>query len=206
MARRRTTVPTPDMRSHRVAALAALVALWFGTAAAPEATAQDARPTAPSLAPSPADAGLLSFVTTAVPVAGGLVIGGPEGFGLFGAGLLFGPLSGYGYGHVMDRGLRGLGLRAMVAGGATIAIVSMCQLGDCDPFESRDVELSSAALVTALLGAGFLVGSAAIDVLAVPEHVRRANDARAEPSVGLTLVPIVSDGGFGLGVAGHVRF
>lgn len=192
--------------SRRAAALAAVVALWFGTTGAPGATAQDTPPAAASLAPSPADAGLLSFVTTAVPVTGGLVIGGPEGFGLFGAGLLFGPLSGYGYGHVMDRGLRGLELRAMVAGGATIAIVAMCQLGDCDPFESRDVELSSAALVTALLGAGFLVGSAAIDVLSVPEHVRRANEARAEPSVGLTLVPVISEAGVGLGVGGYVRF
>lgn len=193
-------------RWRRRAALTALVALWFGAAAAPSATAQDAPPAAASLAPSPADAGLLSFVTTSVPVAGGLVIGGPEGLGLFGAGLLFGPLSGYGYGHVMDRGLRGLGLRAMVAGGATIAIVGMCQLGDCDPFESRDVELSSAALVTALLATGFLVGSAAIDMLSVPEHVRRANEARAEPSVSLTLVPVVSEAGVGLGVGGYVRF
>lgn len=193
-------------RARRVAALVALVALGFGTVAASGAPAQETPPAADSRAPSPAQAGLLSFVTTAVPVTGGLLIGGPEGLGLFGAGLLFGPLSGYGYGQVMDRGLRGLRLRAMVAGGATIAILAMCHLGDCHPFGSRDVELSSAALVTAVLGAGFLAGSAAIDVLSAPEHVRRANRARAEASVGLTLVPVISDGGVGLGVGGYVRF
>lgn len=43
-------------------------------------------------------------------------------------------------------------------------------------------------------------------MLSVPDHVRRANEVRTEPSVGLTLVPVVSDGRVGLGVGGYVRF
>lgn len=133
--------------------------------------------------PSPAVAGVLSLATTAVPFAAGAMLGDEFGLGLVGASVLFGPLSGYAYGDVMERGVSGLVFRSAVAAGGTLAILALCQAGECNPFRDnppRDEDLSAVTLGIVIVGGIVLVGSAAIDVLSAPDHVTRANEARAE--------------------------
>lgn len=154
--------------------------------------------------PAPGSAFAFSLATTAAPVAAGVVLGEEAGLGLIGVGLLFGPLSGYAYGDVMDRGGRGLGFRAAVAGGTVAGIFVMCQLGECNPFSdtNEDQDLATGALLLGLVGSAVVGGSALIDVLSVPDHVSRRNAARrAEVSI----APILGPSG-GAGLMARIRF
>lgn len=154
--------------------------------------------------PAPGSAFAFSLATTAAPVAAGVVLGEEAGLGLIGVGLLFGPLSGYAYGDVMDRGGRGLGFRAAVAGGTVAGILVMCQLGECNPFSdtNEDQDLATGALLLGLVGSAVVGGSALIDVLSVPDHVSRRNAARrAEVSI----APILGPSG-DAGLMARIRF
>jgi hypothetical protein len=155
--------------------------------------------------PSPGSAFLFSLTTTAAPVAGGAMLGGEAGLVLIGAGLLFGPVSGYAYGDAMDRGGRGLAFRAIAAGGMVGGIFVMCQFGECNPFRDNideDRDLATGALLVGLVGTIVIGGSALIDVLSVPDHVSRRNASRR---VDLFIAPLVSPSG-GAGLVARLRF
>lgn len=174
--------------------------------------------------PSPAVAGVLSLATTAGPFALGAALGDELGLGLIGAGVLFGPLSGYAYGDVMDRGVKGLAFRSAVAAGGTLAILALCQTGECNPFRDNPPEgdnVSGITLGIVIVGGIVLVGSAAIDVLSAPDHVTRANEARAEerareasarvrppPGMELSVYPLLAADGPapGVGVGASLSF
>jgi len=197
--------------------LAATVLLIAGPFGPGVALAQDARAARSEGVsddlPAPGSALIFSLVTTAAPVAAGALSGGEAGLGLIGAGLLFGPLSGYAYGDVMERGGRGLGFRAAVAGGTVAGIFLMCQLGECNPFSdtNEDQDLATGALLVGLVGSAVIGGSALIDVLSVPDHVSRRNaELRAESEgetreAALSVAPYVTRSG-GVGLAANVRF
>lgn len=163
--------------------------------------------------PAPGSAFIFSLVTTAAPVAAGALLGEEAGLGLIGAGLLFGPLSGYAYGDVMQRGGRGLGFRAAVAGGTVAGIFLMCQLGECNPFSdaNEDQDLATGALLVGLVGSAVVGGSALIDVLSVPDHVSRRNAERTAEGGGetseaaLSVAPYVTPSG-GVGLAANLRY
>jgi hypothetical protein len=163
--------------------------------------------------PAPGSAFIYSLATTAAPVVAGAAIGEEAGLGLIGAGLLFGPLSGYAYGDVMERGGRGLGFRAAVAGGTVAGILLMCQLGECNPFSdaNEDQDLATGALLVGLVGSAVVGGSALIDVLSVPDHVARRNTERRAEGGGetreaaLSVAPYVTRSG-DVGLAANVRF
>lgn len=163
--------------------------------------------------PSPGSAFIFSLATTAAPVAAGALIGEEAGLGLIAAGLLFGPLSGYAYGDAMERGGRGLGFRAAVAGGTVAGIFLMCQLGECNPFSdaNEDQDLATGALLVGLVGSAVIGGSALIDVLSVPDHVSRRNAERRGENAGeadeaaLSVAPYVTPSG-SVGLAANVRF
>lgn len=158
--------------------------------------------------PSPAAAFGLSLATTAAPTVAGALVGDRIGFGLVVGGLLFGPLSGYAYGDVMPRGLRGLRFRAITAGATTGAILLLCAAGDCGIYTTRDNDLTTATVLAFAAGFALVGGSAAIDVLSVPHVVGDANEAAADrTSSSLSLAPIFSpaDGGT-MGLAGAIRF
>lgn len=198
----------PASRARPILALIAGFALAIGSPAGPAGLA--AQETVESDLPSPGTAFALSLGTTAAPVVAGALVGDKAGLGLIGAGLLFGPLSGYAYGDVMERGGRGLGFRAAVTGATAGGILIMCQLGDCNPFNDNpeDQDLAAGAIIVGLLGTAIVGGSALIDVLSVPDHVSRANAAkRGEEDVEarLSVAPYVARGG-GLGLAARLRF
>lgn len=177
-----------------------------GSAGPAGLAAQEAQPDLPS----PATAFSLSLGSTAGPVVAGILVGDEIGLGLLGAGLLFGPLSGYAYGDVMERGGRGLGFRAAVAGATAGGILIMCQLGECNPFDDNpdDPDLAAGAVIVGLLGAAIVGGSALIDVLSVPDHVSRANAVKrgeADVEASLSVAPYVARDG-GVGLAARVRF
>jgi len=197
-----------------------LLAAALLAASVPEpgaAFAQEVAPAEPDVTaadlPAPGSAFIFSLVTTAAPVAGGALIGEEAGLGLIGAGLLFGPLSGYAYGDVMERGGRGLGFRAAVAGGTVAGIFLMCQLGECNPFSdtNEDQDLATGALLVGLVGSAVVGGSALIDVLSVPDHVSRRNAERRggtgseSREAGLSVAPYATPSG-GVGLAANVRF
>lgn len=154
--------------------------------------------------PKPGVAILLSAVTTAGPLTAAILQDEPESLVVAGFGVMFGPLSGYAYGQAMERGLRGLGFRALVAGGSAAGVFLLCQLGDCNPFDDRadgdDVFTPTYLLLIA--GTGVLLGSAAIDVLSVPDHVSRATRSRQAQ---LSLAPAISPTG-AVGVVGRLRY
>lgn len=158
--------------------------------------------------PSPSAAGALSLGTTVVPTVAGMLVGDLEGLIIAGTGVIFGPLSGYAYGGAMERGEKGLALRLFVAGGSTIAIFTMCQLGDCNFFDEDNTALSTASFLTFFFGSLVLAGSSAIDMLSVPDYVRRANAARAEEEtdVELSVLPLLPTREHGLGVMARLRF
>lgn len=199
------------------ALLAVTVLLIAGPFAPGVAFAQDAG-TVPSEGvsddlPAPGSAFIFSLVTTTAPVAAGALIGEEAGLGLIAAGLLFGPLSGYAYGDAMERGGRGLGLRAAVAGGTVAGIFLMCQLGECNPFSdaNEDQDLATGALLVGLVGSAVVGGSALIDVLSVPDHVsrrnaeRRGENTREADEAALSVAPYVTPAG-GVGLAAQLRF
>ena len=184
---------------------AALAAQQPDSLAAPQPDSLTGSPERTS-EPSPAVAGVLSLATTAGPFALGAALGDEFGLGLVGASVLFGPLSGYAYGDVMDRGVKGLAFRSAVAAGGTMAIFALCQAGECDPFRDNPPEGDNFSGVTAgivIVGGIVLVGSAAIDVLSAPDHVTRAPSGMA-----LSVHPLIAADGpvRGVGVAVDLRF
>lgn len=200
------------MNTARLLFAAGLIAVVAPPLAAQEAAGREGEPPPSGVVvagyPSPAAAGALSLGTTVVPTVAGMLVGDLEGFIIAGTGVIFGPLSGYAYGGAMERGEKGLALRLFVAGGSTIAIVTMCQLGDCNFFDEGDTELSTAAFLAFFFGGAVLVGSSAIDMLSVPDHVRRANAARAaeETDVEVSVLPLLPTREHGLGVMARLRF
>ncbi len=111
---------------------------------------------------------------------------------------------------------------AMFDDGVGLGLVGAGLLfGHCNPFRDNptDEDVSRATLGIFLVGGLVIVGSAAIDVLAAPDHVTKANQARAEAAEGtdeararsgatLSVHPLVSggDGDGGIGLAATLRF
>jgi hypothetical protein len=208
---RRTGPSGRRAASRRARPVLALIAGLVLAVAGPTGPAGlAAQETAEQGLPSPGTAFALSFGTTAAPVVAGALVGDKVGLGLVGAGLLFGPLSGYAYGDVMDRGGRGLGFRAAVTGATAGGILIMCQLGDCNPFNDNpeDQDLAAGAVIVGLVGTAIVGGSALIDVLSVPDHVSDANEAKradGEIEARLSVAPYVARDG-GVGLAARLRF
>jgi len=183
--------------------LIAVSLLLFADVPASPLHAQTA-PAEGSPQPEPGVALLLSAATTAGPLTAALLMDEPESLVVAGIGVMFGPLSGYAYGRVMDRGVRGLAFRSIVAGGSAAGVLLLCQLGDCNPFDDRadGEDVFTPTYLLLIAGTGVLLGSAAIDVLSVPDHVSRANASR---QARLSLAPAISPTG-AVGVVGRLRY
>ncbi len=156
---------------------------------------------------SPGGAFAVSLLATAAPVAAGAFVDGEEAqIALISAGLVLGPITGYLSGDAAERGLKGLRFRGIVLGASAAAIGGICAIGDCQLFGDDESAVGS-VIVVGLLGAATIAVSSVIDIVEVPEHVRRANEARRNEGVRLSLAPVVLplDGGT-IGFSGSVRF
>ena len=156
---------------------------------------------------SPGGAFAASLLATATPVAAGIFVGGDEArIALISAGLMFGPVTGYVGGGAPERGLNGLKFRGIVLGATAAVIGGICAIGDCNIFGTDNAAVGSAILV-GILGAATIAVSSVVDIVELPEHVRRANEARRAEGVTLSLGPVVlpSAGGT-IGIGGRVRY
>jgi len=156
---------------------------------------------------SPGGAFAVSLLSTAAPVAAGILVEGEEAqIALISAGLVLGPVTGYLSGGATERGWKGLRFRGIVVGATAAAIGGICAIGDCQLFGTDEAAVDSVILV-GLLGAATIAVSSVVDIVEVPEHVRRANEARRNEGVTLSLAPVVlpTHGGT-IGISGHLRF
>jgi hypothetical protein len=156
---------------------------------------------------SPGGAFAVSLLATVAPVAAGVFVDGEEAqVALISAGLVFGPVTGYLSGGAAERGWKGLRFRGIVLGVSAAAIGGICAIGDCQLFGEDETAVGS-VIVVGLLGAATIAVSSIVDIVEVPEHVRRANDARRDGGVTLSLAPVVlpANGG-AIGLSGRVKF
>lgn len=155
---------------------------------------------------SPGMAFATSLLATAVPVGVGLAHNDNlYKVSLISAGMLFGPAAGYWTGGAAGRGWKGVAFRGLVVGGTAAAVFALCNIDECDIFDDND-DATAVAFAMTLLGAGAIAASSIVDILAVPDHVRAANEERAN-GVSLSLGPVLlpTNGGT-VGVSGQLRF
>jgi hypothetical protein len=142
---------------------------------------------------SPGGAARRSLLCTVVPFLMGSALGDEEGVvGAIGmtatvASVFVGPSVGYFYGGCGRRAIKGIAIRAGLAGIAAIA-ASQAEWPSMDLFGSGGDQGNAAAGIAVLAGCAVLV-DVVIDLLQVSGTVRRENDRRMheQPAVGFSL-------------------